>query len=720
MAGFDIPNEAQAGVSLVQADVDTVDFDILTGGIAGNGVVTGCAVTQRAAGVNLSVDVAAGTIRYNFIEVAVAAVNKVITVDPSLPSFALISVDNTGVVTVTTGTAATIPSFPSIPATSVALAVVYIPAAAASIANANIVDKRVILPNNAAVQMSGPPITAWGTSWGIGYPSEYLDLSRNGTVMSRFASMLGTAPSDTRLNAHGGSILTGTGIAKGGWASVFQFHNPVTTMDGNPTVSPHPVFNPAYGIHIFMSGINDMGSVDKTSVGRNAFKLALAGVIAKLRLAVVYEDTDTANTIAYAGFGTTITSVDENSGAGYHQSNTNGDTVTVTLPADFPGGTVTLFFIGLAAGAGTGATVTFSGSAPGATGTITLFNKGITSAHKAPVIKRITGLTAADAGKTIIGTVSGIGAGDFVNFDCWGVEAATPSLLLIGSISKLPSYSTLFWPQALTNTDVDNWNSDIQSVIATFDQYVRYVDLVQTVNAANLVSTDTVAGHPNGEGYRRIAKAFYDSYVSANLSAVEVGGYHSRTIGPVDLWGRVRSAFWYGATGPATTRQFSANGECVYHPILIPRPVVVGQIGAEIVTAASGGTPTLRFGIMADYYTDMHPGQSLFELSVSATGTGWVGGVVAKLLQPGVYWLACAAQGGATTQAIMRGMSSLSGPLIMPVVSSAAFGFPTGANDWTGYSTTGTTGALTGQPAVNTSITTGVRIWLLLNTITVG
>lgn len=140
-----IPNVAAATYG-DQAAPDSVDIDAIVAGSAETGVVSGCAVAQRAAGANMSVDVAAGTAAVAGTSVAVSAINKTITsADATNPRRDIITVTNAGVVTVTNGTAAAIPVKPAIPANSALLAEVYVPANATSVVTAQITDKRSIL-----------------------------------------------------------------------------------------------------------------------------------------------------------------------------------------------------------------------------------------------------------------------------------------------------------------------------------------------------------------------------------------------------------------------------------------------------------------------------------------------------------------------------------------------------------------------------------------------
>lgn len=143
-AEFTIPNVADA-FHAAQAQVDTVDLDIVVAGVAGTGVVSGCAVTAQGAP-DMTLAVASGVVKVGAVVVAVSAGNVTITAAHATnPRFDLVVVDNAGTKSVTAGTAAASPSFPAIPANSVVLAAVYVPATDTAIQSNQLVDKRMIL-----------------------------------------------------------------------------------------------------------------------------------------------------------------------------------------------------------------------------------------------------------------------------------------------------------------------------------------------------------------------------------------------------------------------------------------------------------------------------------------------------------------------------------------------------------------------------------------------
>lgn len=147
-SGFTIPNEADAGHAN-QARLFETDIDILVAGISGEGVVSGCAVSDNATG--LQVDVAAGTVKIGGAEVAVGSGTLTPgAADGTNPRFDLVVVNSSGTKSVTAGTAAASPKPPAVPASSVALATLYIRAGATTLASADIIDKRAIIPSASA------------------------------------------------------------------------------------------------------------------------------------------------------------------------------------------------------------------------------------------------------------------------------------------------------------------------------------------------------------------------------------------------------------------------------------------------------------------------------------------------------------------------------------------------------------------------------------------
>lgn len=133
------------------------DINALVAGIGGDGVVSGCAVTAQSTP-DMTVAVAAGVARVNGANVTVSAGNVTITTaNATNPRIDLIVVNSSGTKSATAGTAAANPKAPDIPASSVLLAMVYVPANQTTITNSLITDKRAVIPT---IPAEGRPAAA--------------------------------------------------------------------------------------------------------------------------------------------------------------------------------------------------------------------------------------------------------------------------------------------------------------------------------------------------------------------------------------------------------------------------------------------------------------------------------------------------------------------------------------------------------------------------------
>lgn len=168
---------------------------------------------------------------------------------------------------------------------------------------------------------------------------------------------------------------------------------------------------------------------------------------------------------------------------------TTGASFTFTIPADFAGTAVSIGLLG-AAGA-FGGTVTWTGTLF-STGGIT--NPGPTSVSnvvpvttRGRVVVRFKGLSSANAGQTIIGTITAVDASGSVCLDCAYLEGPYPNLVAVFGSPKLATaaaYATLagagsYWNSnagATGDADVATLNASLQSLVAEFDTSCFYVD----------------------------------------------------------------------------------------------------------------------------------------------------------------------------------------------------------------------------------------------------
>ncbi len=377
-------------------------------------------------------------------------------------------------------------------------------------------------------------------------------------MSSKIAGMLGIDAVNTLHLGVSGSYLTRTfnyfGQQLGGWAGVFQFVVPSTStiavssgasVSSNYDSSP---MNPAVIVHGFNDAIADLAGW--TSTGITAWTNALTATISRLRAGQLYSSYTSAGSIAWdssiatSGTWTNVASVLQNTGPAYMYATANSASFTITLPANFAGGTVGVTLIGginarttlngainsavtsitaaaftnfpasgtyviqidseqmlVTAGQGTtswtvtrgvnsttaashssgaeiiiartyGVSWSTNGSNGTITGTTTVAGGGW-AGQPTPIVKRFV-CTAADAGKTIVGTVTGIVSGDTaaqVQFDSWHIEAAIPRPIVIANIPRLTytsSYNSVDWSSI---------NSTTASVVSSFDSSVAIADV---------------------------------------------------------------------------------------------------------------------------------------------------------------------------------------------------------------------------------------------------
>lgn len=165
---FQIPNDADAAFTS-QAAPDKGDFDIIAAGLAGTGVISGCAVTAQGSP-DMTLAVAAGTVRVAGVPRATVTAGNVTitTADATNPRFDLVVVSSTGVKSVTAGAPAATPAFPAIPANSVVLAAVYVPANDTAIGTTQIIDKRVMLTTTQQLHVRHETAAGTGGTTGAG------------------------------------------------------------------------------------------------------------------------------------------------------------------------------------------------------------------------------------------------------------------------------------------------------------------------------------------------------------------------------------------------------------------------------------------------------------------------------------------------------------------------------------------------------------------------
>jgi len=147
----------------------------------------------------------------------------------------------------------------------------------------------------------------------------------------------------------------------------------------------------------------------------------------------------------------------------------------------------------------------------------------------------------------------------------------------------------------------------------------------------------------------------------------------------------VAGLYYAGPAANAGTTS-PANGVCRWGPFLVAKAGTVDRIGVEITVSGSAGA-LLRLGIYSDDGSG-RPGARVLDAG-TIDGTQAAASydiTVSQALTPGLYWLACAWQGGPTTGATIRTVST---PSVV-----VAFSSPPANQFSTGYTASAVTGAL--------------------------
>jgi len=538
----------------------------------------------------------------------------------------------------------------------------------------------LILPNRAPI--AGPYF--WEV-FGHSYQMTTIGtLNQTGRVDSQFRTALGLDFNAFRNHAVSGGQLVLQGRSQGGFARLLQ-----EVIKSNRT-GPYAQ---AGGAYLLGWGINDLGFQGNSAQIQNAFTAALTMAISRCRASSVREDTD--GSISYgAGFAAAGGTGDFSSGSSIRNATTTtAATATITLPADYRGEPIGILFNG--ASGVFGGTVTFSGTA-GVTGTLSTSNVMPGGSHGV-AFRRITNLTAANAGQTIIMTVTALDTSGSVSFDAWWIEAHNPNPVIVNNVARLPVAGYNGYPTMTTDTQstgdakVATFNGLINTVVAGFDSMVQVAD-IDSALAANtslpagittLFASDNV--HPNEFGAALAA----DAIIAAiqRLTPTAGMGRVSQISGPApqaappripriaSTSGLVQSSvFWYtpdfGAIAAAGIT-LSAAGTMWAMPVYVSEATERWiQLQLEVTTASAGTTSqnTIRWGLYDDVGPFGYPQNLLAEptsggaLSLGAT-TGMKqsaasgAGSLNQPVEPGMAWLVVKSEAlpvGTPTNAVVR------------------------------------------------------------------
>jgi hypothetical protein len=524
--------------------------------------------------------------------------------------------------------------------------------------------------------------------------------TQNGRADALFFAAMDTEATNKRNWAVNGSRIVIEGASTGGFR---RFYNgSKKPQRGGPYTSDG-------GAALLCWGINDLGLVGNTTQIKTAFAHALRTCISRWRMAVIYEnDFQVGTRTSYgAGFGAVAaTGYTSNDTAHWCTSTTNAN-FTLTLPADYAGEVVSVSLVG-AGGLG-GGIVTWGGTAgqSGTTSTSDILPSAAVS--HCPVTKRFTGLTSANAGQTITGTVNTLDAGGAVMLDYWGLESKYPPPIIVCNAARLPAagytanYPSWGGNEASRDQDVLDLNGNINSVVAEFDGMVQVADMDSVVSKdATLLASDNL--HPNEYG----AAAIVDAIQVARRRLTPTSTSQTRNFNvpaPRAGGGRYprRSGLWYTAdhTPPTgVTATLGTAGDLWAIPVQVTEAREFWNRLAFELSGTAGGAGTIRWGIYDDVAWSGYPGEIISEPTAAsgALSTGTAAGAVMSptagngsfqtVMDPGLYWLGFLVVTAGTTVPI-RTLQGLNGVMQNTSNTTGAIGAMTAANAPNGWKATG-------------------------------
>jgi hypothetical protein len=123
-----------------------------------------------------------------------------------------------------------------------------------------------------------------------------------------------------------------------------------------------------------------------------------------------------------------------------------------------------------------------------------------------------------------------------------------------------------------------------------------------------------------------------------------------------------QSGRWYGPAGSTANVLLMVNDRLYLQPFVVQRRRIPVAIGVNVAGGGSAGA-LLRFGIFAD--ADGIPTTLVIDAgTVAATSVSVASASLSTLLEPGLYWLAIAAQGAPATAPTVRNVASFGNPLV--------------------------------------------------------
>ena len=477
---------------------------------------------------------------------------------------------------------------------------------------------------------------------------------QTGRADALFFASMDIEGTNRQNNAVNGSRACIEGASTGGFARFYKGSK--KPQRGGPYVANG-------GAAIFCWGINDLGLVGFTTQIKTAYAHAMRTCFSRWRMGVIYENGFQVGTrTSYgAGFGN-VAAVGYTSGDAAHwcTATTNAN-FTLTLPADYNGETVGVTLVG--AGGVSGGIVTWGGTTgvSGTTSTSDILPSA--AASHCPVTKRFTGLTSANAGQTITGTVNTLDAGGAVMLDYWGLEAKDPPPIIACNTARLTAtgytgnYASWTGTEASRDQDVLDLNSNLASVIAEFDGMIQLADVDSMINKqASFYASDGL--HPNEYGAAAVVDAIHNA--RRNLTATSTSQTRNFNV-PSPRASALRkprqSGSWhttsYATVGTELVVTATAPAGTLWAlPILVTEATEFWNRLAMKVGATGGSASTIRWGIYDDVGWSGYP-QEIVTEPTAASGALTTGtaantlimsptsgnGSFQTVMDPGLYWV---------------------------------------------------------------------------------
>ena len=359
------------------------------------------------------------------------------------------------------------------------------------IAEADVTGLTSALAAKAATAIVADSMRAWGHSYVSG--SGATDIAHSFPVC--LAERLGVP---LRNEGIGGTGLWGYLAGEGPYTAFLQ----KLTRPGG-FVAPG-------GFHVIMYGINDCNTLGNTGPALQPYKDTLRLAVSRCRAGAVFESSDPSVTLGGAGSWSTVASGGYGSGLDIAYNVSSGATITITTPADFPGGTIALGLVAWPAD-GAGCVLT-SGTINGQTYTLDTRNPQAT--NRAGYVLRIPGLPAGTASYVFTSTLPS-STGCMFDYWQWEVPPADAPLVVIVDSPKPIDYTPYgsVAPGPPTDAGIDAINTINAAIAEEFDSRVITVDTSSIDKSATYFTAGDI--HPNNAGHRIIAEAIATAVKSA-------------------------------------------------------------------------------------------------------------------------------------------------------------------------------------------------------------